>query len=152
MIKSIDLILKSIGAAATGAAAAGAAATGAAAAGAEPLNPSRVDLVSASNLDALSNSAIIKSTIATPSSFALFAPINAFLAVPLTSLSLIKSIDLILKSIGAAATGAAAAGAAATGAAAAGAAAAGTAPSLISIPSNFSALVNFCSLCFLFSK
>ena len=147
MIKSIDLILKSIGAAAAGAAAAGAAA-----AGAEPLNPSRVDLVSASNLDALSNSAIIKSTIATPSSFALFAPINAFLAVPLTSLSLIKSIDLILKSIGAAATGAAAAGAAATGAAAAGAAAAGTAPSLISIPSNFSALVNFCSLCFLFSK
>ena len=147
MIKSIDLILKSIGAAATGAAATGAAATGAAAAGAEPLNPSRVDLVSASNLDALSNSAIIKSTIATPSSFALFAPINAFLAVPLTSLSLIKSIDLILKSIGAAA-----AGAAATGAAAAGAAAAGTAPSLISIPSNFSALVNFCSLCFLFSK
>ena len=136
-MKSIDLILKSIGAAATGAAA-----TGAAAAGAEPLNPSRVDLVSASNLDALSNSAIIKSTIATPSSFALFAPINAFLAVPLTSLSLMKSIDLILKSIGAAATGAAATGAAA----------AGTAPSLISIPSNFSALVNFCSLCFLFSK
>ena len=97
---------------------------------------------------------IIKSIIATPSSFARFAPINAFLATPLTTLSFIKSIDLILKSIGAAATGAATGSAGDAAGAVADEARDSDVPRLSELapPSKFSPLIFLCSFAFTSSK
>ena len=136
-IKSIDLILKSIAAATGASAGAEGAATGA-----ELLNPSKVFLILSSSFEALSNSPIMKSIIAAPSNLARLAPIKPFLAIPLTILSFIKSIDLILKSI-------AAAVAATVGAVIE----SDLLETLSSInPSNFSPLILFSSLAFLSSK